>query len=82
MNLDPVHHGQILIGRTSAHCQPTREIVRCGDAWQRIQSPKDVVNTARDPKNLLGRQGVSGRPFQFDSIGLHVNRFSEGVAEQ
>ena len=82
MNLDPVHHSQVLIGRASTYRQSAREIVRGGDTWQRIKCAKDIVNTARDPKNLLGSQGVSGRPFEVDGIGLHVDRFSEGVAEQ
>ena len=63
VNLDPVHHGQVLVRRATPHREPAAEVVRGCHARQQVERAEHVVDTTCDLKYLL----------TIDAIGL--NRF-------
>ncbi len=62
MNLDAIHDGEVLVGRSAAHGQARTELLGGGHSGQGLERPEDVVDRAGDLEDLLGpdRDGGGG----------------------
>ena len=82
VDLDPVHHREVLIRCATAHREPTAEVVRRGHARHRVECAEDVVDAACDSKNLLRGNRIGRRSFLRDGLGYDLDRLGERVPEE
>ena len=52
VNLDAVHHRQVLIGAAATNRDAAAKLVGADDARERLQSSKDILESARERSNL------------------------------
>ena len=82
MNLDPVHHGEVLVRRTTPHRETAAEVIRRRHAGERVERTEHVVDAACDPNNLVGGNGIRRRSPPRYGLGHDLNCLGERVSEQ
>ena len=82
VDLDAVHHRQILIRRPASNREPGAEVAGQRHARQRVKRAEDVIDGARNRKDILGGDGRGGRPRRRRPRRDHLHRLGEGVREQ
>ena len=82
VNLDPVHHGQVLVRRATPHREPAAEVVRGGHARQQVERAEHVVDATCDLKHLFGWDWSGRRPRLRDGLGHDLDGLGKGVPEQ
>ena len=81
MDLDAVHHGEVLIGSAAAHGEAAAELLDAGHAGQRLQGAEDVVRGAGHGEHVGWPHGQRrGAAVDFADLRLDGDLFPKTAA--